>query len=103
MRKLAEESQRAAAEISALVGSIQVETSRTVEVVQDGARRTEEGAAVVEQSSASTEQVSASTEETTASTPEIAASASELAGTAEALHQLVSKFRLTAESPAGSS
>ena len=45
--RLAEESQAAAANIAALVTEIQAETQRTVDVVDDGATRTEAGTAVV--------------------------------------------------------
>src|SRR5207302_5108290 len=43
VRKLAEESQRAAASIASLIEQIQGETQKAVEVVEDGAARTEEG------------------------------------------------------------
>jgi methyl-accepting chemotaxis protein len=49
VRKLAEESQQAAATISALIGEIQQDTVGVVAAVEDGARRTAEGAATVEQ------------------------------------------------------
>jgi len=49
VRKLAEESQQAAATISGLIVQIQTETARAVEVVEDGARRTEEGVSTVDQ------------------------------------------------------
>jgi methyl-accepting chemotaxis protein len=49
VKKLAAESQRAAQEISGLIRSIQDETTRAVEVVQDGSRKTADGAIVVEQ------------------------------------------------------
>ena len=49
VRKLAEESQQAAASISTLIGEIQNETKRAVEVVELGGQRTDEGAGVVEQ------------------------------------------------------
>ena len=49
VRKLAEESQRAAASISKLIAEIQAETAATVSVVDHGARQTEDGAATVEQ------------------------------------------------------
>jgi methyl-accepting chemotaxis protein len=49
VRKLAEESQRAASTIATLIGEIQTETGHAVEVVEDGARRTEEGTETVEQ------------------------------------------------------
>jgi methyl-accepting chemotaxis protein len=48
VRKLAEESQAAAASIAELIGQIQHETQRAVEVVETGAQRTSEGAATVE-------------------------------------------------------
>jgi methyl-accepting chemotaxis protein len=48
VRKLAEESHQAAEQISGLVGQMQSETQRVVEVVEEGARRTTGGAATVE-------------------------------------------------------
>ena len=48
VRKLAEDSQHAAHEISELIGAMQAETTKAVEVVEDGAQRTQDGAAVVE-------------------------------------------------------
>ena len=47
VRKLAEESQAAAAQISALIGEMQAETSRVVGVVSDGTQRTQDGVATV--------------------------------------------------------
>jgi methyl-accepting chemotaxis protein len=49
VRKLAEESQIAAASISGLVEEIQSETERTTAVVESGAKRTEDGVQIVEQ------------------------------------------------------
>jgi methyl-accepting chemotaxis protein len=49
VRKLAEESQSAAASITGLIGEIHAETQRAVEVVEDGAKRTEAGTATVDQ------------------------------------------------------
>ena len=40
VRKLAEDSQHAAQEISGLIGSMQEETTKAVAVVEDGAKRT---------------------------------------------------------------
>ena len=48
VRKLAEESQRAAAEIATLIGEMQNQTRQVVGVVADGAARTDEGVATVE-------------------------------------------------------
>jgi methyl-accepting chemotaxis protein len=49
VRKLAEESQHAAEEISTLIAAMQGETSKAVGVVEDGAQRTADGAKVVEE------------------------------------------------------
>ena len=124
VRKLAEESQSAAASIAGLIGEIQTQTERAVEVVEHGSEQSEASAATVaeareaftridaevesvaariaqiaaaaEQSSASTEQVSAATEETSASAELASASAQELASTAEDLEALVQRFRVAA-------
>jgi methyl-accepting chemotaxis protein len=48
VRKLAEESAQAAGEISALIATMQSQTTKAVAVVEDGAKRTQDGAAVVE-------------------------------------------------------
>jgi methyl-accepting chemotaxis protein len=48
VRKLAEESQHAAEQISGLIGEIQTETRHAVDVVAEGGERTENGTAVVE-------------------------------------------------------
>jgi methyl-accepting chemotaxis protein len=49
VRKLAEESHQAAQTISGLIAEIQTETARAVEVVGDGATRTDDGARTVEE------------------------------------------------------
>ena len=60
VRKLAEESQSPPASIAGLIEEIQAETAKAVEVVEDGARRTEEGAATVEQAREAFEPLGAS-------------------------------------------
>jgi methyl-accepting chemotaxis protein len=113
VRKLAEESQHAAASISGLIEEIQTETQNAVAVVADGARRSEDGVAVVEQArdafarigisvqdvtsrigeisesmnevAAVAEQSSASTEEVSASTEETSASTQQIAASAQEL------------------
>jgi methyl-accepting chemotaxis protein len=57
VRKLAEESQRAAGEIASLIETMQVETRAVVGIVQDGASRTEHGVATVEQTRAAFESI----------------------------------------------
>jgi methyl-accepting chemotaxis protein len=53
VRKLAEESQTAAASIGALIGQIQTATTSAVKVVSDGSRQTDESVQTVEQARAS--------------------------------------------------
>jgi len=48
VRKLAEESQQAAGQIAGLIDQIQAETSRVVDVVTDGGRRTDESVVTVQ-------------------------------------------------------
>jgi methyl-accepting chemotaxis protein len=113
VRKLAEESQRAAGSIAGIIGEIQAETSRAVEVVDEGARRSDEGADVVSQAHAAfveiseavagveqrigaivaatnevaavAEQSSSSAEQVSASTQESSASAQQIAASAQEL------------------
>jgi methyl-accepting chemotaxis protein len=83
VRKLAEESQQAAATISRIVGEIQVETEHAVEVVEDGERRTKEGAAVVAEAERAFEAITGSVEEIRGKIEEIVGAANEVAAVAE--------------------
>jgi methyl-accepting chemotaxis protein len=65
VRKLAEESQQAAASIAGLIGEIQSETGRAVEVVESGQARTDDGAVTVEQARESFVAIGGSIEEMT--------------------------------------
>ncbi len=113
VRKLAEESQSAAKTIASLIREIQNETTHVVEIVQDGAKRTDESTRVVEQArdafvriganvtdmtsrieqiltatsevAAVAEQASAATQEVSASTEETTASTQEIASSAALL------------------
>ena len=113
VRKLAEESQQAAASIANLIAEIQTETQRAVTVVDQSVTRTEDGVAVVEQArtafaaigervndigtrieeivrstsevAAVAEQSSASSEQVSASTQQTAASTQEVAASAQQL------------------
>jgi methyl-accepting chemotaxis protein len=57
VRKLAEESQTAAASIGALVAQIQAGTGKAVQVVTDGSRQTDQSVETVEQARASFERI----------------------------------------------
>jgi methyl-accepting chemotaxis protein len=113
VRKLAEESQSAAKTIAGLIGEIQTENARVVEIVRDGAERTDESTRVVDQArdafvkigdnitdmtsrieqiltatsevAAVAEEASAATEQVSASTQETTASTQEIAGSAALL------------------
>ena len=113
VRKLAEESQSAAKMISGLITEIQSETAHVVEIVEDGAQRTDESARVVEQArdafvrigenvgdmtsrieqiltatsevAAVAEQASAATQQVSASTEQTTASTQEIASSAALL------------------
>ena len=111
MRELAEQSKHAASSIAELIVEMQAETGRTVGVVEEVARRTEESTAVVaaartafteigqavsdvnermaeivqatQDVAALAEQSSAATERVSASTEQTSASAQQLAATAQ--------------------
>jgi methyl-accepting chemotaxis protein len=113
VRKLAEESQSAAKTIAGLIREIQGETAHVVEIVEDGAKRTDESARVVihardafvnigenvsemtsrieqiltatSEVAAVAEEASAATEEVSASTEETTASTQEIASSAALL------------------
>jgi methyl-accepting chemotaxis protein len=90
VRKLAEESQQAAATIAALVGEIQGDTERTVQVVEEGAQLAEESTHTVQAARDAFEQIGSSVEDmrdriarVVSSTVEIAAVAEQSSASAE--------------------
>lgn len=129
VRKLAEESGRAAKDISGLIKGIQEETGRVIQSMADGMNEVEKGnevagqagialnnilavvekvsansqevAAAVQEMAAGSENVSASTEEQTATMQDLAGSTQQLAELASELQELVAQFKLQS-SAAGS-
>jgi methyl-accepting chemotaxis protein len=83
VRKLAEESQQAAASIAELIGEIQAETQRTIASVDDGAERTLAGAETVERARAAFERIAQSVRDVSVHVDEIAQAANEVAAVAE--------------------
>jgi len=79
VRKLAEESQGAAASIAGLIGEIQSETQRAVEVVETGAQRTSDGAATVEGARDSFVAIRAAVEDMSGRVEQIAAAIRQIA------------------------
>jgi methyl-accepting chemotaxis protein len=122
VRKLAEESQRAAGSIATLISDIQTATDRAVTTVERGAEQVTatvqttaqsraafqriaqqadgvrnalgEVSSVAAETSSASEQVSASTQESSASAEELAASAGEVATAAGRLNELAGQFRI---------
>jgi methyl-accepting chemotaxis protein len=102
VRKLAEESRNAAAEISELIGSIQLETTKTVDVVQHGAKRTDEGAQVVERTRAAFESIGASVDDMAARIEQIAAVAQSIAESASAMEASLDEVAAVAQESSAS-
>jgi len=97
VRKLAEGSGRAAAQISELVNHIDGETRRAVVQMESGAGEVSEGATVIDSSLASLEDIAATIEETAAMVQEITASTEEQKVSAERIVQAVDEVAKIAE------
>jgi methyl-accepting chemotaxis protein len=102
VRKLAEESQAAAQEISTLIGAIQSETANVVGVVEDGAERTQEGAGVVEQTREAFQHIGTAVEDMTARIEQIAAAAQQVAATAAGMQDSIAEVAAVAEQSSAS-
>jgi methyl-accepting chemotaxis protein len=103
VRKLAEESRGAAASISGLVNEIQDETARTVTVVEDGARQTEEGVATVEQARESFLTLGASVQDMSARVDEIATAIQQIASSSQQVQSDMTEVAAVAEQSSASS
>jgi methyl-accepting chemotaxis protein len=79
VRVLAEQSRAAAGSIAALIGAIQADTRHTIDVVEDGARRTAESAATVERAREAFEAIGAAVDQMALRTTGIAAAVHEAA------------------------
>jgi methyl-accepting chemotaxis protein len=103
VRKLAEESQQAAASIGSLVDEIQGETRKAVSVVEDGARRTEEGTSTVEQVQSAFARIEGSVNDMTARVEGIAAAAKQVAASTEKMQVDIADVARVSESTSASS
>jgi methyl-accepting chemotaxis protein len=83
VRKLAEESQRAAGSIAALIEQIQAETASTVAIVEGGARRAKETAATVDAAHESFERIVEQVRAVATRIEQIATATNEVAAVAE--------------------
>ncbi len=102
VRKLAEESQHAAAEISQLVGSIQADTASAVGVVESGAQRTREGAVVVEQTREAFLRIGGSVVDMSGRIEQIAAAAEQVAASAQSMQESIGEVAAVAEQSSAS-
>jgi methyl-accepting chemotaxis protein len=103
VRKLAEESQSAAASIAGLIGEIQGETARAVEVVEDGARRTEDGVATVDQARESFLALGASVQDMNGRVDQIAAAIQQIAASSQQVQADMGEVAAVAEQSSASS
>ncbi len=122
VRKLAEQSSQAAAEIKQLIAAIQKESNQAVESMQESSKQVDAGirivdevnqafnkiinavetlgqeiqeaASAVEQTNAGVQEVAANTEEQTAAMEEVSASADNLSSLAAELNELVGRFKV---------
>ena len=97
VRKLAEESQQAAANIGSLITEIQKETAKAVEVVENGARRTEEGVATVEKARSSFIQIGGSVEDMNGRVDQIAAAVQQIAASSQRMQTSMNDVAALAE------
>ncbi|HET9072980.1 MAG TPA: methyl-accepting chemotaxis protein [Solirubrobacteraceae bacterium] len=97
VRKLAEESQRAAADIGSLSQEIQKETARAVQVVDTGARRSQEGVSVVEQARESFQRINESVASMGQRVEEISAAAQGIASDSQLMHTSMDEVASVAE------
>jgi methyl-accepting chemotaxis protein len=97
VRKLAEESQQAASSISALIGEIQAETGRAVEVVELGGTRTDEGTKTVQQAREAFERINGQVEEMGARVGEIASAVDQLTQTSQRMDAEIAEVAAVSE------
>jgi methyl-accepting chemotaxis protein len=103
VRKLAEESQSAAGDIGDLIREIQAETAKAVDVVADGAARTERGAHTVEQARGAFVAIGEAVEQMTGRVTEIAAVAHRMAEETSHMQTDVGEIAAVAEQASASS
>jgi methyl-accepting chemotaxis protein len=103
VRKLAEESQEAAASIGELVGEIRSETERAVATVADGATRADETAVVVEGAQEAFAAIAAAVADVTERADEIATAAAAVARETEEVQREVSEMAAVAEQSSAAS
>jgi methyl-accepting chemotaxis protein len=102
VRKLAEESQAAAASIADLVGEIRTETERAVVVVAEGAQQANESAGVVAAAREAFQQIREQVESMTGRIEQIATSSAQIVESSERMESTVSSVAEVAEQSSAS-
>jgi methyl-accepting chemotaxis protein len=103
VRKLAEESQSAASSIATLIGEIQHETRHVVEVVEHGARQTEDSAATVEQAREAFARIAAAVQDVGNRVEQIAGSIQDIASAGGRVQDSMTSVAAVAEESSASS
>jgi methyl-accepting chemotaxis protein len=102
VRELAEQSRQAAETIGGLIAQIQSETGTAIEVVADGARRTEEGVATVEQAREAFLRIDASVADMNGRVQRIAGSIEQIASSGSRMQESVDEVLAVAEQSSAS-
>ena len=102
VRKLAEESQHAAQEISGLIGGMQSETAKAVSVVEDGASKTADGAAVVERTREAFLLIGKAVDDMTDRVEQIAAASQQISASAANMAQHIGQVAAVSEASSAS-
>jgi methyl-accepting chemotaxis protein len=102
VRKLAEESQSAAATIASLIGEIQAETAHAVTVVELGAERTEDGVQTVEEARASFDAIGAAVSDMNSRVEQIAAAVQQIAASSKQMQDDMLEVSAVAEESSAS-
>jgi methyl-accepting chemotaxis protein len=102
VRKLAEESQSAAGQISGLIGEIQGQTQAVVGVVAQAARRTEDGVATVERTREAFQVIGAAVEDMAVRVGEIAAAVQQISAEAARAESDIAEVASVAEESSAS-
>ncbi|UUY06002.1 methyl-accepting chemotaxis protein [Svornostia abyssi] len=102
VRQLAEESQTAASSIAQLIGEIQDQTARAVDVVEDGAARSDESAKTVEQAREAFTQIDAEVDEVSRRMSEVASAVQRMAEGARQVQDSMAEITSVAEESSAS-
>ena len=102
VRKLAEDSQAAAGQISGLISEMQIETDKVVVVVGDSAQRTEDGVATVARTREAFEAIGTAVEDVSVRVGEIAAAVDQIGAETERAENDITEVASVAEESSAS-